>query len=801
MIVDDYYENGEQPIIYSRYRDEEGNLIEQTDKSYKSYFWVPKNSRDSQFKRVMGRFPESRVIFEEQAVGLDGTPLVKVEAQSPFEITRMKEQFDRTYEADIRFTDRWLIDNVQVMPDWKPRKWWYDIEWDTGDDPFTTVIAVIDSDLDMPVVFAWADERTNCPWTIPYLSSWPIRQVRDIFYELRIYSSESNLHEAFVAFMRERDPDMMIAHAGTFADLPHLINRIPYPERMSPVGKVRRFRKGKDRYDPTDQPIIGRWQFDTAAQASSGTGFERVWKDSGGGQLPSLKLNDIAETLGLGSKLTEEIEGMDVHNGWYEHWSDFVDYCLLDTHLLRGIDEAKNVTDFYIQMVRLCGVTLPSACNVTNFARGLLSRRTDKKAPTRVRGDSDSLKGAEVGLNLVTGLHQGVGLLDYKGLYASLILGNNLSYETKRDGPGENILQLDNGTFWDQSEQGLLPSVVEYLFAYRDECKLKMVHAETEEERGAWNTTQMAIKRVMASLYGMTAHGGYGWADLDIAHTITHEGRRCIHLLDQVTTSNGYECLYGHTDSVFIKVPYEDAEMLADKITKTVQEATGNKMLSVELEDWMPYWLLVKKNRYVGKKMNGELKVAGFEMKSSNAAPLSKRVQKEVFNMVCSGAHEGEVEAYVRPIAMQIKQNEIPIEDVTLRTRIGKNLPWQVEAYESELYDKNSKTSRERFLFLKNEIEDKYKVHGGGIKAAIHYSDNSKGPKFGKGDSVTWTYVQGIPNTIAYQDPSELEEYILDSDVILQKMLKAKLDSVYITLGWDIDGALGAPRPKAYGWW
>jgi len=61
--------------------------------------------------------------------------------------------------------------------------------------------------------------------------------------------------------------------------------------------------------------------------------------------------------------------------------------------------------------------------------------------------------------------------------------------------------------------------------------------------------------------------------------------------------------------------------------------------------------------------------------------------------------------------------------------------------------------------------------------------------------------VQGIPNTIAYRDPSELEGYVLDSDTILQKMLKAKLDSVYTTLGWDIDGALGAPRPKAYGWW
>ena len=410
MIVDDYYENGEEPIIYSRYRDEEGNLIEHTDRSYKPYFWVPKNSPDFQFRRVTTRFPTCRVIYEEQATGLHGAPLVKVEAQSPFEITRMREQFSRTYEADVRFTDRWLIDNVRVMPDWKPRKWWFDIECDTGHDPFTTVIAVIDSDLDKPVVFAWADERTNCPYES---QGAYMREVRDITYELRLYSSESHLHEAFVAFMRERDPDMLIAHAGSWFDIPHLINRVPYPERMSPVGQVRRFKKGRDRYDPTDQPIIGRWQFDTAAQAGSGTGFERVWKDSGGGQLPSLKLNDIAETLGLGSKLTEEIEGMDVHNGWYEYWGDFVDYCLLDTHLLRGIDEAKNVTDFYIQMVRLCGITLPSACNVTNFARGLLSRRTDKKAPTRAKGENVTLRGAEVGLNLVTGLHQGVGVFDY----------------------------------------------------------------------------------------------------------------------------------------------------------------------------------------------------------------------------------------------------------------------------------------------------------------------------------------------------------------------------------------------------
>jgi hypothetical protein len=97
-----------------------------------------------------------------------------------------------------------------------------------------------------------------------------------------------------------------------------------------------------------------------------------------------------------------------------------------------------------------------------------------------------------------------------------------------------------------------------------------------------------------------------------------------------------------------------------------------------------------------------------------------------------------------------------------------------------------------------------YRVFSGGAKAAKHYNDfqaKDNDSKFAKGDSVTWTYVKEIPNNIAYKDSSELEEHHLDSDTILQKMLKAKLDSVYTTLGWDIEGALGAPRPKAYGWW
>jgi DNA polymerase elongation subunit (family B) len=224
-----------------------------------------------------------------------------------------------------------------------------------------------------------------------------------------------------------------------------------------------------------------------------------------------------------------------------------------------------------------------------------------------------------------------------------------------------------------------------------------------------------------------------------------------------------------------VKVPsVEEALALAERITVAVQNDTGNKMLFAELEAWMPYWLLTKKNRYVGKvawpeEDAGKLKVAGFGMKASNTAPLSKKVQKGVFELLCDGADETTVEEFVLPIAMDVRKGQIPLDEVSMKTRLG--------------------------MHLKD-----YKVLSGASKAAVAYNENND-EKFGKGDSVPWTYVKESPGIIAYRSPEDLEGYTIDSDTILKKMLYTKLDSVYSTLSWDLDRALGAPSPKTYGWW
>ena len=783
MIVDAIYHDDGPPTVYTRWRDGESrSLFEHRETDYRPHFFIPAHTPEFRINRMLRSYPTARILKDEIFIALDKTPLLKIEADSPYDIHNMSMGFMKTYEADVMFPDQYLINNVEEMPKWKPRKWWYDIECDTGDDNFTTVIAVIDSDLDTPVVFAWADERTNCSLDTSYgMRSGPMkREVRDTKYKLYLYSSEKEMYDNFIVFLNQRDPDMMIAHAGTFFDIPHMIERLDKTyghggaSKLSPLGVIRYPKKGgRYRYDA--QPIAGRWQFDTAAPATSGTGFERVWKDSGGGQLPNLKLNTIAETLGLGSKLTEEIEGMTVHNGWYEYWSEFVDYCLLDTVLLRGIDEAHNVTDFYVEMVRLTGVSLSSVSNVTNFARGLISRRTGFKAPSRYKAQREDLKGAEF-IKKDNGLYENVAVLDYKGLYPSLMTGYNLCWTTKRDGPGEDVLQMENGTYWYQGEKGILPTIVDYLFEYRDVCKQNMRDAKTKQERAAWNTTQSAVKRVMASLYGLTAHAGYGWADMDIAETILSEGRRCIALLDTVATNMGYNVIYGFTDSAFIQVPLEDAERLAERVTDVVQEQTGNKKLFAELEAYMDYWYLETNNRYAGivsypEADKGKWKNAQL-MKGSGKAPISKRAERTVLELICTGASEGDVREAVLEMVKPLRRGEYDLKEITQWTRIGV-FPSKTPAAQGAQYYNEHIVKDERDAFV-------------------------------KGNSVAYLYVShpptGKPPTkyAAYREEEDLDGFEIDKKAVIEKLVQNKIKTMFKVLGWDLGAAMGEPRPATY---
>lgn len=788
MIVDWYYPEWSDsfgaPSLYLRTRGKDGKLdvtiIHPEDEGYmRPFCWVPFDLPQWKITRMENRFPSATLHPECKAKGRDGRALIKLEVDKPNELWEIKEMLP-TYEADLHYLDQILLEKYpDKLPEFHPRVWYFDLEWDPKED-FTTVMAVVDSHADVPVVFAW--KRGVKTMSVEYVE-------REGGYMLYQFGSEAAMHEGFLQHLEVSDPDILVAHAIMWADLPHLMRRLENPNRLSPVlSVVKPFKDGG--YKDTQQPIKGRICWDSAAHWKSGSGFETLWQKSGRGQLPNRKLSTIAGLLELGSKLTDEIEGMTVFNGWYDYYDHFVDYCLRDTTLLSSISERLNAIDFFVAMQQLCGVSWGSTHKVTRYFRGLVGRRTDEKAPTASNVRREELEAAFIP-DPITGRHQGVALVDYASLYPNIILSDNLSYETKRDGPGPGIKSLGNGTHWDQTKKGLLPSIVEEMLELRKVYKKKMKEATTDEERLGYNMLQTAAKVAVNALYGMTGMKAIQgmWIDNDIASSITFRAREAIRHLMSESEEMGYTSLFGHTDSAFIQVPFDEAEALAQHLTETAQTKLDLSHMDVELEAYFDYWTTAPvKNRYFGYKSwppneKGQLKISGYEMKASSSAPITKQIQETAMRLIGHGAEEEEVTETLRQISLSVKNGDVPISHVVSSTRLTKD-------------------------------PHKYEKPTNGARAAMYYNQHTKGEKWRQGDSVTWTYVKGVKEGtpdfytldsqdipvkyVAFRDAKELDNFIIDWDKVLSTLVKAKLKRLYESVGWDMAAAAGDVVPKTY---
>lgn len=794
MIIDVFRPDPEGPDhIYKRWRDADGNLIEEVVEDFQPYFWIKASTPQRIIDRALARYPGSSIDWYDRAKALrTDEELVKVYSYRTTDIRDMVKEFGQTWEGDLSLTDRYLIDSIEEMPEWKPRVWHFDLEWDPKKD-FTTVMAVTDSYNERNVVFCWSEAANYGARHLGEVDQNGLVSIENIevdntdedgirhhfTYERYLYMDEESMYQAFFEYLEECNPDIFVAHAIMWADLPHIVRRFPEFRRLSPLGRVLRPPQGNRGYDYTAQPICGRLCFDTAAPLRSGTGFERVWKDSGQPQLKNLKLNTIAETLGYGGKFE-----MDVFTGWYNRFDDYVAYCMQDVLLLKKIDEENHVLNFYLSLQRITGVSFTSCHNVTRFSRGLLSRRTHWKAPTRSQQEKKEYEGAFIPPP-IPGRYEGVACVDYKGLYPSIILSHNLSWETrvpKGRASDDDVHELPDGTCWQQGEPGLLPRIVTEMFDLRDMYKRKMKEAATETERKGWNTMQLAVKRVMASFYGMTASAHWGWCDFDIASAITACGRRAIKFLLEESQAQGYEALYGHTDSAFVKVPFDEVPALAKHLTKEIQQRYQEHALIVEFEAYMPYWLVTGKNLYYGicswpPEDEGKVKSARFG-KISTLAPISKNLENDVLTAVCTGADEDEVIDMVRPLSKRIAKGDVNISEVAGTTRIQKKL---------------------------NQYAPSIGVPG--VKGARYYNEfiaKGKSERMGEGDSVNWVYVSKVPDgqpkadIVAYREEKDLTGYTLDYDTMVDKLVKAKVKSIFNALNWNLDFAAGAARPKRY---
>ena len=470
-------------------------------------------------------------------VSLEGKKLKEVTwtPPSPNHAKIVRSTFDKrgitTYEADVPHHHRFCVDNFTKDSDYstfKMRKWYWDMEWMQGGehDGAITAIVIYDNYDDEYYTLTWKpDEEEN----------------------------ERSILERFIGMITDKDPDMLISWFGWKFDLPKLIERMMHNDidarLLSPINEVSgvywnnnrvQYSKRKvNSYSATYQPIKGRIcvPLDMA--------FERQWLDSQRGTLPSMALDYISEEI-LGDKKLVSEKFPDKNEffarGWLEDSETYLEYAKKDVELLVRIDEKNHTVDAIVALQRLLRAPFDACFHASKMGNIYFMRNADWKPATGKREDRVSYDGAMVYDPLsedTNGLHLGVAAFDFAGLYPSMIIARNISWETRSEEPTKLVANLKTPKDFSQLKDedlryfrtdvlGVLPKALINLKGLRNEYKKKMKDSNDKSEYSKWNNNQLAVKRLMASFYGIIAFQGFSWADVDLAACITASAREAI---------------------------------------------------------------------------------------------------------------------------------------------------------------------------------------------------------------------------------------------------------------------------------
>mgnify|MGYP003631673434 CR=1 FL=1 len=472
-------------------------------------------------------------------VNINKKPLKKVVVETSYDIKEAKKMFGRTYEADVPMHFRYCVDELHEMPEYDMRKWYWDMEWQQGGEHHDKITVIVAYDNYDKKYYQWA-------WFPNYEGD-----------EELYFRNEKDMLENFMTTMIVKDPDMLIAWFGNFADIPKLLDRACAlglnPCIMSPIGTVKGVKKVKDGYSfayaekgfgQIEQPIGGR------ITLNLDLAFERQWNDSQRGTLPSMSLDYIGEMVLNKKKLVSE-KFPDTNEfyrrAWLEDTQTYLNYALKDVELIVEIDETNFCSEAILSLQRLLKAPFDACFYASHMGSIYFMRNAWWKAPTGAKVDKrETYEGAMIYDPLseqTQGLHLNVAAFDFAGLYPSMMIARNISFETKSVEPTEfavNILTprdfspvtREQMLYYKTDELGLLPRAVLELKELRNEYKRLMREArETNNgEFAKWYNNQMAVKRLMASFYGIVAFQGFGWADVDLAASITASAREAIRL-------------------------------------------------------------------------------------------------------------------------------------------------------------------------------------------------------------------------------------------------------------------------------
>jgi len=684
-----------------------------------------------------------------------------------------------------------------------------------------------------------------------YLKEWDIAKTEleldgmtvDYFY----CETEANLLSAFIGWWSSpvNTPDIITGWNCRFFDTPYIVNRISkvlgedFAQKLSPWGKVNQRTIKINGREQQCYEILGITELD----------YLELYKKFTYTAQESYKLDHIAH-VELGEKKLSYEEYKDLQDLYEQDPQKFGDYNIKDVGIVYRLDDKMGLINLAMTLAYRGGVNYSDTLGTTAIWDAIIYRDLHDKGII-VQPNEDKMKSDFAGgyvKDVMVGMHDWIVSFDLNSLYPHIIMQCNMSPETivNEIVPGVNVdnclnqtnpnnpnpelyAMAANGTLYRKDKQGIIPALIETIYAERKATKKRMLQAEQElvdidksdkvgvykleKQVSTLNNQQMAAKILMNSLYGAMGNRYFRHFDLRMAEGITLTGQLAIRwaenafngFMNKVCQTSDVDYVVAiDTDSNYVNFgPLVEKLRLTDKPVKQIVDMIDrmvkdqfepmiareydrlaehmnsyqNKMV-MEREVIADKGVWTAKKRYILNVHNSEgveykepkLKIMGIEAIKSSTPEVCRIAMKEMFKVIMTGS-----ETNTQKAIEQFKNHffTLPPENVSFPRGVSDALKWTDN---KTIYKKGTPIHVRGALLYNNVLANK------GLKAY---------EKIQNGDKVKFCYLR-VPNpirenVIAFPDylPPEMQLHkYIDYDTMFEKTFLSAVEPILTAIGW-----------------
>ncbi len=343
-----------------------------------------------------------------------------------------------------------------------------------------------------------------------------------------------------------------------------------------------------------------------------------------------------------------------------------------DTERQAGIEAATGYLDALQTICNECHIFADShALKPTAQLDGWMlryARMNGKRLPTRIERETQpQFEGAYVMPPIESGILKDVHVLDFAGLYPSIIRTWNISYDTKTvpDDP-ERCNAPGTGIAFRTDFVGMIPSALAEFAKLRTapKAEMKKCHPGSPEWHVA-NRLQNVFKTLANSVYGLLGSIWSRYYDPDLARSVTLTGVWLLKLAMEEAAKFGYRAIYADTDGCYlVGLTSEQAGAFTKHFNEVVVPAKlkeqGCVTQIVKLDYQEAFSRLVfplgddgkpSAKRFCGRfsvydgapvtKRSVEIK--GLEVKRGDTSRLARGLQQEVIDLLMNECEDPQV--------------------------------------------------------------------------------------------------------------------------------------------------------------